>query len=70
MLVMVFMGVFAMVVSMLASYLLTQANVGRAKLAREQALGPREVKLEIDVARLLRRDAVRHEAAVVERLCP
>jgi len=46
MLVMVFMGVFAMVVSTLASYLLTQANVGRAKYAREQAFGIAEAGLE------------------------
>lgn len=46
MLVMVFMGVFAMVVSMLAGYLLTQAKVGRAKLAREQALSIAEAGLE------------------------
>lgn len=46
MLVMVFMGVFSMVVTMLASYLLTQANVGRAKFAREQAFGVAEAGLE------------------------
>ena len=46
MLVMVFMGVFAMVVTTLASYLLTQANVGRAKFAREQAFSIAEAGLE------------------------
>ncbi|MBI4068378.1 hypothetical protein HY413_03145 [Candidatus Kaiserbacteria bacterium] len=46
MLVMVYMGVFAMVVTMLASYLLVQSNVGRAKYAREQALNIAEAGLE------------------------
>lgn len=46
MLVMVFMGVFSMVTNMLASYLLTQAEVGRAKYAREQALSIAEAGLE------------------------
>jgi hypothetical protein len=45
-LVLVFMGVFTMVTSMLSGYLLTQANVGRAKIAREQALGIAEAGLE------------------------
>ncbi len=46
MLVMVFMGVFAMIVTTLASYLLTQANVGRAKYAHEQAFNIAEAGLE------------------------
>ena len=40
------MGVFATVVGMLSSYLLTQANVTRAKYAREQAFGIAESGLE------------------------
>ncbi len=46
MLVLVFMGVFGLVVTTLSSYLLTQAKAGRAKLAREQALGVAEAGLE------------------------
>lgn len=45
-LVLVFMGVFATIVGMLSSYLLTQANVTRAKYAREQAFGIAESGLE------------------------
>ncbi|MEK7627805.1 MAG: pilus assembly PilX N-terminal domain-containing protein [Patescibacteria group bacterium] len=46
MLVLVFMGVFSMSVGMLATYLLTQAKVGRAKYAREQAFSVAEGGLE------------------------
>ncbi len=46
MLVVVFMGVFGMVVSTLASYIFTQAQVSRAKLAREKAFTVAEAGLE------------------------
>jgi len=46
MLVLVFMGVFSAVVGTLASYILTQAKVGRIKYAREQAFGIAEAGLE------------------------
>jgi hypothetical protein len=46
MLVLVFMGVFAMVIGTLSGYLLTQAKVSRAKVVREQALGVAEAGLE------------------------
>lgn len=46
MLVLVFMGVFGLGVATLASYIFTQANVSRAKLAREQAFSISEAGLE------------------------
>lgn len=46
MLVLVFMGIFGMAVSSLASYLFVQAKVSRAKLAREQAFSVAESGLE------------------------
>ena len=46
MLVLVFMGVFGLAVSTLASYIFTQSNVSRAKLAREQAFSVAEAGLE------------------------
>lgn len=46
MLVLVFMGIFGLGVSTLAGYMLTQAKVSRAKLAREQAFGVAEAGLE------------------------
>lgn len=45
-LVVVFMGVFGMVVATLASYIFTQASVSRSKLAREAALHVSEAGLE------------------------
>ena len=45
-LVLVFMGIFGLIVSTVASYVFTQANIGRAKLAREEALQIAEAGLE------------------------
>ncbi|PJE74146.1 MAG: hypothetical protein COV01_02570, partial [Candidatus Taylorbacteria bacterium CG10_big_fil_rev_8_21_14_0_10_41_48] len=45
-LVLVFMGVFGLVVSTVASYVFTQATIGRAKLAREEALQIAEAGIE------------------------
>jgi len=45
-LVLVFMGVFGLIVSTVASYVFTQATIGRAKLAREEALQIAEAGIE------------------------
>jgi len=45
-LVLVFMGVFGLIISTVSSYVFTQATVGRAKLAREEALQIAEAGIE------------------------
>jgi hypothetical protein len=45
-LVLVFMGIFGLIVSTVASYVFTQATVGRAKVAREEAVQIAEAGLE------------------------